>query len=73
MANPRVRLQHGGAGWEVLLDEAVFSKNEELDWAALDALVLAGAHGTTIELGSEVPVDALDRGRVLYVKWKPKP
>ena len=73
MANPRVRLQRGAAGWEVLLDGAFFSRNEELDWGALDALVLAGAHGTTIELAPDVPTDALDRGRVLYVKWKPAP
>jgi hypothetical protein len=74
MGNPRVRLQRGTACWEVLLDGAVFSKNEELDWAALDALVLADAHRTDhIELDAAVPADALERGALLRVKWRPDP
>jgi hypothetical protein len=41
----------------------VFSVSQRLEDAALGALLLAELHGTTIELGSDVPEEVIDRIR----------
>ncbi len=48
--------------WKVM-GETLLSESSDLEWAALDALLLSEIYGTTVELGDGVPADALDRAR----------
>jgi hypothetical protein len=57
-----IKLLHQDGLWRVVSD-GLLSESSDLEWAALDALLLAEIYGTTIELGAGVPADALDRAR----------
>jgi hypothetical protein len=57
-----IRLERGGDGW-VVLEGGVFSVSQKLEDAALGALLLAELHGTTLELGSDVPEEVIERVR----------
>jgi hypothetical protein len=57
-----IKLLRDSDFWKVVGD-GLQSESSDLEWAALDALVLAELHGTTVELGEGVPADALELGR----------
>lgn len=58
----KIKLLRDNGLWKVVGD-SLLSESNDLEWAALDALLLAELHGTTVELGEGVPADALERGR----------
>jgi hypothetical protein len=49
-----IKLLRSDGLWKVVGDE-LLSESSDLEWAALDALLLAELHGTTVELGEGVP------------------
>lgn len=74
MSSPTVKLRRGRWGWEVLLGDLLFSRSSKLEWAAVDALLLAEAYSADqVELGEGVPVDALERGAAFRNRWHIRP
>jgi hypothetical protein len=57
-----VQLLKAGDAWNVVADGHL-SSCADLELAALKAVELAELHGWPIDLGNEVPVDALHRAR----------
>lgn len=59
-----IKLQRGTEGW-IVLGNGVLVTSQDLESAAVSALLLAELHGTAVELGAGVPGSALERGRQL--------
>jgi hypothetical protein len=57
-----VKLERDGQAWVALASDGTRISGSELDNVAGQALGLAKDRGCTVELGEDVPGDALERG-----------
>jgi hypothetical protein len=59
-----IKVERVPEGW-VVVENGVLTMSPDVDAAVFKALVLAEVHGTSLELGSDVPEEALTRARRL--------